>query len=148
MKSVHERPKGPFGARIQPFPFGSVGIGGRFFIGFLERCTQQARLILPCWGKSLVKEKEWWFRAGTAPPDPAAPSLHGRGVTAAIPSSPDVADLLDHGRVFDTGDHLDVPAAKLALFYVDVENALQSLHPGHGFAAFGKSYGDFWCTGR
>ena len=71
---------------------GGVGIGGRFFIGFLERCTQQARLILPCWGKSLVKEKEWWFRAGTAPPDPAAPSLHGRGVTAAIPSSPDVAE--------------------------------------------------------
>ena len=62
------------------------------FHRFLERCTQQAHLILPCCGKSLVKEIEWWFRAGTAPPDPAVPSLHGPGVRVAIPSAPDVVE--------------------------------------------------------
>jgi hypothetical protein len=32
-----------------------TGFGGRFFIGFLEKYTQQAQLIRPRCGKSLVE---------------------------------------------------------------------------------------------
>ena len=41
-------------------------------------------------------------------------------------------DLLNHLGIFDTGNHFDLTAAVLADFDIDVEDALESLHPGHG----------------
>ena len=38
-------------------------------------------------------------------------------------------DLLDHHRLFDAGDDLDVAAAAVADLYVDVENSLQTQGP-------------------
>ncbi len=58
MTFVHGLPNGPFSARIKPFQFGSVATYGWLFICFLERCTQQVHLILPCCGKSLAAEKQ------------------------------------------------------------------------------------------
>ena len=46
-------------------------------------------------------------------------------------------DLLDHDRVFDTSNDLDVAAAAFADLDVDVENALQALCPSHGGPTFG-----------
>ena len=40
-------------------------------------------------------------------------------------------DLLDHHRIFDAGDDLDLACASLAGFNVDVEYALQSARPRH-----------------
>ena len=46
-------------------------------------------------------------------------------------------DLLDHHRVFNTGNDLDGAAAFTAGFHVDIEDALEALRPGHGCPAFG-----------
>ena len=38
-------------------------------------------------------------------------------------------DRLDHDRIFDTGDDLDVAAAAVADLYGDVEDSFQTLRP-------------------
>ena len=45
-------------------------------------------------------------------------------------------DVLNDLRVFDTGNHLDLTTAVFADFNVDVEDALEPLHPGHGAMSF------------
>ena len=40
--------------------------------------------------------------------------------------------------IFDAGDHFDGAAAFTACLNVDIENALQSLSPGHGRATFAR----------
>ena len=44
---------------------------------------------------------------------------------------------LDHRRVFDASDDLDLPRAPLAGFDVDIKHPLQPLHPGHRLVALG-----------
>jgi hypothetical protein len=44
---------------------------------------------------------------------------------------------LDHRRVFNAGDDLDLPGAPLAGLDVDIEHPLQPLHPGHRRMALG-----------
>ena len=44
-------------------------------------------------------------------------------------------DLFDHGSIFDTSNNFDVATAAFALLNVDIENALEPLHPGHRIAA-------------
>jgi hypothetical protein len=46
-------------------------------------------------------------------------------------------DLLDHHRIFDAGNDLDVTAAALAGLDVNVEDTFQALRPSHGGPAFG-----------
>jgi hypothetical protein len=43
-----------------------------------------------------------------------------------------IKDLLDHLRVFVTGDDLDGTAAFAACLNIDIEYAFQSLRPSHG----------------
>lgn len=45
--------------------------------------------------------------------------------------------LLDHHGVFNAGDHFHDAATFATCLDIDVENALQSLRPGHGCATFG-----------
>ncbi len=48
-----------------------------------------------------------------------------------------IEDLLDHPRVFDTGNHLDRTGAFPAGLDIDVENTFEPLCPGHRRSPFG-----------
>jgi len=48
-----------------------------------------------------------------------------------------IEDLLDHPRVFDTGNHLDRTGAFPAGLDIDVENTFEPLCPGHRRPPFG-----------
>ena len=62
-------------------------------------------------------------------------------------------NLLDYLRIFDTGNDFDLTAAVFADFDVDVEDALESLHPGHSAMPLCRTLvvpvdiGRFWWIG-
>lgn len=48
--------------------------------------------------------------------------------------------LLDHRGILDRGDDPDAAAARLAGLYVDIEDAFETLRPGHGYMALGRGF--------
>ena len=46
--------------------------------------------------------------------------------------------LLDNHEVFNAGDHFDAAATLSARLYIDIEDALEALRPGHGRPTFGR----------
>ena len=47
-------------------------------------------------------------------------------------------DALDHGRVFDAGNDLHLPATGFAGLNIDLEHTLETLRPGHCRVAYGR----------
>jgi hypothetical protein len=45
-------------------------------------------------------------------------------------------DVRNYRRIFDAGNHLDLSTTTLTGFKVDIEHALEALHPGHGTMLF------------
>ena len=45
-------------------------------------------------------------------------------------------DVRDYRRVFNAGDHFDLTAAEFTDLNINIEHALEALHPGHGAMPF------------
>ena len=57
--------------------------------------------------------------------------INGNGLLVQM-----LEDVRNYRRIFDAGNHLDLSTTTLTGFDIDIEHALEALHPGHGTMLF------------